>query len=89
MNTEKTSLAKSYVVVDIIYKAGTPIALAALFFLKSQFVTKDQYEKNATRITEIETTLRIMAEQHHVNDRQDTTILDHESRIRKLESLIK
>tara|TARA_R110000868_G_scaffold114363_1_gene306508 strand:+ start:911 stop:1177 length:267 start_codon:yes stop_codon:yes gene_type:complete len=85
MNPEKTSLQRTYILVDIIYKVGTPCALVALFFLKSQFVTKAEYANELQRLNQVETTLKLMAEQHHVNDRQDVVIHDHEQRIRNLE----
>jgi len=85
MNPEKTALQRTYVLVDIVYKIGTPCALAALFFLKSQFVTKAEYANDLQRLAQIETTLKLMAEQNRVNDRQDVVIHDHEQRIRNLE----
>ena len=88
--SEKTTIQKAYVLVDIAYKVITPLALAALFFLKSQFVTKDQYEKDRVfqqeQMHQIQTTLKLMAEQNRVNDRQDAQLVDHEQRIRVLES---
>lgn len=83
--SDRTPIQRTYVLVDIVYKIGTPLALAALFFLKSQFVTKEQYQKDMDRISQIETTLKLMAEQNRVNDRQDAQLVDHEQRIRNLE----
>lgn len=87
--SEKTGIQKAYVLVDIFFKISTPLALAALFFLKSQFVTKEQYEKDRVfqqeQMHQIQVTLKLMAEQNRVNDRQDTVLADHEQRIRNLE----
>ena len=85
MNQDKTAIQRAYVLVDILYKVGTPCALAALFFLKSQFVTKAEYVNDMQRLTQIETTLKLMAEQNRVNDRQDVILSDHEQRLRNAE----
>lgn len=87
--SDRTNLQKSYIIVDIFFKVGTPVALAALFFLKSQFVTKAEYDaanfKDGKRLQDIEITLRVMAEQYYTNERQDAKITDHEQRLRVLE----
>ena len=89
MNENKTKMQRVYLIVDILFKAGTPVGLACLFFLKSQFVTKAEFAAAMAvvdvRLNKIDTTLMVMVEQNHVNDRQQEEIRDHEHRIRTLE----
>lgn len=75
--------------VEIIWKVGTPVALIALFWLKGTFATHGEVQAVADRVGRIETALSVMAEQNKVNNRQDETIRDHESRIRIVEQKIR
>lgn len=71
---------------DLLYKIGVPLGLAALFFLRSSFATKPELQLVADRITALERTLAVMAEQNKTNERQDGRIEDHEQRLRRIES---
>ena len=71
--------------IDLVFKVGTPLGLAALFYLKSSFATHDEVANVADRVGKVETALRVMVEQNRVNDRQDESICDHEQRLRSLE----
>ena len=70
---------------DLIFKIGTPLALAALFFLKSSFATRAELQVVSDRISGIEAALAVMIEQNRTNERQDKRLDDHESRLRGLE----
>lgn len=70
---------------DLVFKIGTPLALAALFFLKSSFATRPELQAVSDRISAIEATLAVMAEQNRTNERQDKRIEDHEIRLRAVE----
>ena len=71
--------------VELLYKIGVPLGLAAIFFLRSSFATKEELESVAVRISAMERALAVMAEQNLTNERQDKRIEDHEARIRALE----
>lgn len=71
--------------IDLAYKAAWPVAVLLIYLLKSEFVTQRDFKNLTDRQTQTETTLKLMAEQNRVNDRQDSTLLDHEQRIRALE----
>lgn len=70
---------------DLIFKIATPIALAALFFLKSSFATRPELQAVSDRISAIEATLAVMVEQNRTNERQDKRLEDHETRLRVVE----
>jgi hypothetical protein len=86
----KTKAEKLNALTDLIFKIGTPLGLGCLFFLKSQFVTTEEFKAYMTlrdeRINKIEMTLAVMAEQNRTNTRQDEVLSDHEKRIRLLEN---
>jgi type II secretory pathway component PulJ len=71
--------------VDLVWKFGTPLALAALFFLKSAFATKDDLTALENRLTKTETAILLITKDAEVNQRQDKSLEDHEQRIRVLE----
>lgn len=71
--------------VDLVFKIGTPLALAALFFLKSSFATKAELEAVSVQVRELQGAIAVMVEQNRTNERQDQKLADHESRIRVLE----
>lgn len=72
--------------IELIYKVGTPLGLAALFFLKTQFATKDDLSLLAARLDRLETAVLVMTEQNKVSERQQRQIDDHEARVRLLEA---
>lgn len=72
--------------VDLAYKIGVPLGLAALFFLKSNFATRAELQQISDRVVGIESLIAVMAEQNKTNQRQDDRIADHEQRLRALES---
>lgn len=71
--------------LDLAYKISVPIALAALFFLKSSFATRPELDAIADRISGVETAIKVMVEQSKTNERQDTRIEDIEHRLRVIE----
>jgi hypothetical protein len=71
--------------VDLIFKVGTPLGFAALFYLKGTFATHESVAKVADRIANVETALTLIIEQNKTNERQDKRIDDHETRLRALE----
>lgn len=75
--------------VDVIFKVGTPIGLALLFFLKASFVTATAFNVSMAnvdqRLIKIETALQVMAEKNRIDFRQDAELNDHENRLRVVE----
>lgn len=71
--------------IDLLFKLGTPIGLAALFFLKGTFASHDEVAAVGDRVSRIETAIQVMVVQNKVNDRQDDQLRDHEGRIRAAE----
>lgn len=71
--------------VDLAFKLGTPLALLALFFLKSEFVTRDDFAVLADRLSKSETAILLISKENEINLRQDVRLDDHEQRIRVLE----
>lgn len=71
---------------DIMFKVGTPLGLALVAWLGSQFATKGEVDELKTKVSEIEKILAVMVETNRVNERQDKTLADHEDRLRRLEN---
>ena len=80
------AVIKTHAALDIIFKIGTPIGLLLVAWMGTQFATKGEVDNLQNKVSEIEKVLAAMVETNRVNDRQDKDILDHEARIRKLES---
>lgn len=57
----------------------------AVMWLNSKYVTREEFDKTQSDVSEMKTTLRIMAEQNKVNERQDLTLHDLEQRLRIVE----
>lgn len=75
--------------LDTIVKLATPVGVIAMLILQSQFVTRSEFQKSLeltdARLAKIETVLIRMESGAETDKRHDTTIADHENRIRTLE----
>ena len=75
--------------IDTIVKLATPVGVIAMLILQSQFVTRAEFQKSLeltdARLAKIETVLIRMESGAETDKRHDTTIADHENRIRTLE----
>jgi hypothetical protein len=71
--------------IDIIYKLGTPIGLAALFWLNNTFASVEEVKQLGERLTKVETAIQLLVKDAEVNGRQDAALQDHEGRLRSLE----
>jgi hypothetical protein len=66
--------------------ATTPIFVAvAMLWLKANLVTRVEYEALSKTVSEHTTIFAVMRESDKRNDRQDSTLADHEARLRFLE----
>jgi hypothetical protein len=71
--------------VDVVWKVGTPLGLAALFYLKSQFASVDEMKAAEDRLTKIETAIQLLIKDNEQDQRQDQTLRDIENRLRLVE----
>ena len=85
-NPKSTPLTRVHAFFDIMFKVGTPLGLALVAWLGSQFATKGEVDELQKKVTEIEKILAVMVETNRVNERQDKALGDLEDRIRKLET---
>ncbi len=71
------------------YRAVLLGCMGAVLYLQNHYVAKEVYEADKTIILKAQQTMRElfvqMEERNKVNDRQDSTLLDHEARLRTLE----
>jgi hypothetical protein len=76
-------------IADLVFKAFPVVAAVIFLTLTSKFVTRDEYlataEKFSGRLEAVEKLLIKMESAQETNQRQDTELADHESRIRVLE----
>lgn len=83
---------------EAFWKLVTIIVWAAIFFLKTEFVMRETYERQVkedahireqmlARLNEVATDLRILRERRTDDPEQNNRIADHEVRIRALEKL--
>ena len=86
--SEKTKIQINWL-IDVIFKVGTPIALACLYFLKSNFVSVEDARKIENRIGDAETAIKLMVKENEINARQDKILEDHEQRLRRLAEHLK
>ena len=68
-----------------LYRTILLSGICAVLWLNSKYVTREEFSVVTRDVDEIKTTLRIMAEQNKINDRQEGQLRDHEERLRTLE----
>lgn len=81
-NTIPAFLAKH---AEWIYRTLLLLGVVAVLWLNSRYVTRDEFNLVQNDVSEIKVTLRLMAEQNKVNDRQDEILRDIEQRLRVVE----
>lgn len=79
-------ISKAFTFFDIVFKVGTPLGLALVAWMGSKFATQAELNVVQTQVNEIQKVLAVMVEQNKVNQRQDSTLADHETRLRDLET---
>lgn len=76
---------------DSYWKYLSPIAIVAMAYLQTQFVSRTEYQLSAEkvigRIERIEQLLIRMEANAETDKRHDTQLVDHEGRIRSLEKI--
>jgi hypothetical protein len=70
---------------DVGLKITTTVALILVALLGTRFVTKDEFTATNQRIEKIEAVLIRMEQNALIDARHETTLNDHEVRIRHLE----
>jgi hypothetical protein len=70
---------------DVGLKITTTVALILVALLGTRFVTKDEFTATNQRIEKIEAVLIRMEQNALIDARHETTLNDHEIRIRQLE----
>ncbi len=71
---------------DLVFKIGTPIGFALLFYLKGTFATHEEVSQVADQVYQLKNTLTLVIEQNKTNERQDKRLDDHEARLRQAEA---
>lgn len=73
-------------VVEWMYRGVVITGLCAGMYLKQNFVTKEEFEANDTRLRKVEDAIIEFTDTQKLNMVQAQQIQDHEGRIRVLES---
>lgn len=75
--------------IDAASKVATPVGVAAILWLNSQYVTRSEFavasERLSNRVEKIEQVLIRMEASAITDKRHDDLLVDHETRIRTLE----
>lgn len=80
-----TGKLSAWSIFDTIFKLGTPLGLALVAWMGSNFATQAELDALEGQVNEIQKVLAVMVEQNKVNTRQDLVLDDHEDRLRLLE----
>lgn len=83
MAETKTQKINNY--VDILFKITTPLGLLLLLFLNSQYVTRPEFDKISKAVNKMSVSIELIVERSKENERQNSSLSDHEGRIRNLE----
>jgi hypothetical protein len=75
--------------LDVGIKMATPLGVAVMLFMQSQFVTRSEFASSSDRVdarlSKIETVLIRMEAGAESDKRHDALLADHETRLRNIE----
>lgn len=75
--------------IDVLFKLGTPVIIVLssfiIYWLQAHYVPIETFGQNSERLSKLETAFMLMTKENEVNNRQEKSLADHETRIRVLE----